>query len=85
MKIDFEHYLGNNIGEDIQRQQDLDRKLSIISALKPKFSRQGNQWCYLYGDMPSDYIVGFGDTPVNAMDDFINSFYNQKAMIPTIN
>jgi hypothetical protein len=84
MKIDFEHYLGNNIGEDIQRQQDLDRKLSIISALKPKFSRQGNQWCYLYGEMSSDYIVGFGDTPVNAMDDFINSFYNQKAIIPTI-
>ena len=82
MKIDFEHYLGNNIGEDIQRQQDLDRRLSIITALKPVFSRDGNQWCYLYGELPNNCIVGFGDTPVNAMDDFVNCFYNQKAIVP---
>lgn len=82
MKIDFEHYLGNSIGEDIQNQQDLDRRLSIITALKPAFSKDGNQWCFLYGEQPNNCIVGFGDTPINAMDDFINNFYNEKAVAP---
>tara|TARA_R110000850_G_scaffold268546_1_gene400194 strand:- start:322 stop:576 length:255 start_codon:yes stop_codon:yes gene_type:complete len=82
MKVDFEHHLGNTIGEEILNQQDLDRRLSIISSLKPSFSKDGNQWCYLYGELPNDYIVGFGDTPHAAMDDFVNSFYNQKAIVP---
>ena len=82
MKIDFDHYLGNLIGDEIQNQQGLDRRLSIITALKPTFSKDGNQWCYLYGELPNDCIVGFGDTPVSAMEDFVNNFYNQKAVIP---
>ena len=82
MKIDFDHYLGNQIGDEIQNQQGLDRRLSIITALKPAFSKDGSRWRYLYGELPNDCIEGFGDTPVSAMEDFVNNFYNQKAVIP---
>ena len=81
MKIDFNHWKGAQIGDDILSNIDLERRLSIISALKPSFSKDGNQWCYLYGDLPNDCIVGFGDTPFSAMNDFVNNFYNQKAIV----
>ena len=80
MKIDFDHHTGQCIADEIINQQDLDRRLSIIKALNPKFSKDGNQWCYLYGKLPNDCIIGFGDTPADAMDDFIINFYNQKAI-----
>lgn len=81
MKIDFDHWKGAQIADEIQNQIDLDRKLSIIKALSPAFSKDGNQWCYLYGELPNDGIVGFGDTPNDAMEDFIINFYNQKAIV----
>ena len=79
MKIDFDHWKGNQIAEEIQNQQDLDRVLSILKALNPKFSQDGNQWCYVYGEMPEHYIAGFGDTPYEAMNNFVNNFCMQKA------
>jgi|JI9StandDraft_1071089.scaffolds.fasta_scaffold442294_2 hypothetical protein len=81
MKIDFEHWKGSQIGDEITNQLDLERRLSIIKALNPKFGKDGNQWSYLYGELPNDCIVGFGDTPHDAMDDFVKNFYNQKAVI----
>lgn len=80
MKIDFDHWKGSQIGDEISNQLDLEKRLSIISALKPTFSKDGNQWCYLYGELPNDCIVGFGDTPHDAMNDFVMNFYNQKAV-----
>jgi len=80
-KIDFDHWRGSQIADEIQYNLDLEKKLSIISALKPTFSKDGNQWAYLYGELPNDCIIGFGDTPNDAMNDFVNNFYNQKAII----
>ena len=37
---------------------------------KPKLSKDGNQWCALYGENLHDGIAGFGDTPAEAMIDF---------------
>lgn len=82
MNIDFDHYRGSQIADEIQNQLDLDRKMSIIKALNPSFSRDGNQWCYLYGALPNDCIAGFGDTPYDAMSDFVKNFYSQKAIVP---
>lgn len=80
MKIDFDHWKGSQIGDEISSQLDLERRLSIINALKPTFSKDGNKWCYLYGELPNDCIVGFGDTPHDAMNDFVSNFYNQRAV-----
>lgn len=55
---------------------------TVLEILNPKLEIDGNQWCYIWGQMPETYIVGFGDTPFKAMEDFCNSFYNQK-VIPT--
>lgn len=76
--IDFDHWKGSQIGDEISNQLDLERRLSIISALKPTLSKEGNQWCYLYGQLTNNCIVGFGDTVHNAMNDFVFNFYNQK-------
>ena len=43
MKIDFDHWKGSQIGDEISNQLDLEKRLSIISALKPTFSKDGNQ------------------------------------------
>jgi len=79
MLIDFNHWQGSQIGNDISQLISQKGRLDIISALQPKFSKDGNQFCYLYGELPNDCIAGFGDTPVGAMEDFVNNFYNQKA------
>jgi hypothetical protein len=44
------------------------RKPSII--YKPNISKDGNQWCVLYGKDLHDGVCGFGDTPQEAMDNF---------------
>jgi hypothetical protein len=56
------------------KQQELERQLSIINGLKPRFYSDGNQWCFSYGTWPNDCIVGFGDTPKQAMESFTFAF-----------
>jgi len=34
---------------------------------KPKLSRDGNQWCALFGDDLQSGVAGFGDSPAEAM------------------
>lgn len=80
MKIDFDHWVGSQIGREIQDQLALDYTLSIIKAFNPKFSQDGNQYCFIYGELPNDCIVGYGDTAYDAMNDFVKNFSNQKAI-----
>jgi len=37
--------------------------------MRPALSRDGNQWCALYGDNLQDGVGGFGDSPAEAMAD----------------
>lgn len=37
---------------------------------RPNLSRDGNQWCALYGDDIQVGVAGFGDSPSKAMYDF---------------
>lgn len=37
---------------------------------RPTLSKDGNQWCALYGDNLQDGVAGFGETPSAAMWDF---------------
>jgi len=81
MKIDFDHWRGSQIADEVQNQLTLDMQLSVLKALNPTFGKDGNQWSYLYGELPNDCIVGFGDTPYLAMVDFVHNFQSQKAIV----
>ena len=49
----------------------LKSKLLIVSNLHAKFGKDGDQYFYIIGDLPEpNCIVGFGDTPMLALDEF---------------
>jgi hypothetical protein len=77
--IDADHHRGNQILDDIQEQIFQNTQLDIIVKLQPSFSKDGNQYCYLYGTLPNDCVVGYGETAYLAMRDFVKNFHSQKA------
>lgn len=77
--IDLNHYRGAQLVDTLQNAADTLQHLQLIKMLQPKFGKDGNQYCFLYGELPNDCIVGFGDTPYLAMLDFSHNFYNSKA------
>ena len=55
------------------------RELQIIKYLHPLLLKDGNQWCYVTGNLPEkNCIVGFGDTPEKAMREYCSYFSNIK-------
>jgi hypothetical protein len=44
---------------------------------KPKLTRDGNQWCALFGEDLQSGVAGFGDSPADAMRDF-DEEWNKK-------
>jgi len=81
MSIDYEQI------ESSQRQHDQvmkhneemvmlgeERVLKFITILQPKFSKDGNMFCYLLGDNLQEGIAGFGDTPYRAAADFYSNY-----------
>jgi len=53
----------------------------IIGKLKPKLSKDGNMWCFLYGRNMVQSICGFGKTPFEAAMDFCNNFMWEEIII----
>lgn len=76
--IDFEHYRGAEIANIIVSNLEEQRQLQIIKNLQPTLGKDGNQWCYILGEMPVNYLAGWGDTPYEAMVDFVKNFHNEK-------
>ena len=79
MNIDFDHFRGWQIADEIQNNLAEQRMLTLIDLLKPTFLKDGNQFCYLYGENLQVGIAGFGSTAYEAMSDFCKAFYNDKA------
>ena len=50
-----------------------------ITSLGIKPYKDGNQWCYLYGDDIQSGICGFGDTIKEAAEDFYNNSTNNPS------
>jgi len=48
---------------------------------RPALSRDGNQWCALYGASLIEGVAGFGDTPSQAMFAFDQAWFNET--VPT--
>jgi hypothetical protein len=51
-----------------------EKTLAFIGTLKPRLSKDGDMWFFLYGENLQDGVAGFGDTPYRAMVDFERNF-----------
>jgi hypothetical protein len=77
--INFNHWLGAEIGNQLLSNAQQAEFFQIIGSLKPKFGKDGNQFYYIIGELPEpSCVVGFGETPYNAMIDFCRCFKNVK-------
>jgi hypothetical protein len=54
------------------------RTLTLLSVLNPKLSKDGNMWCFLYGENLQEGVAGFGETPYTAMIDFDRNFNKER-------
>ena len=77
--LDGDHYRTAELVNQLMTNAQIKGCLDLIESLKPKFFKEGNQFCFMYGEMPNDCIVGFGDTAHDAMLDFHKNFYSYKA------
>ena len=51
---------------------------SAINALGVKPFKDGNQWCFLYGNNIQEGVCGFGDTIAQAASNFYDDLLNSK-------
>ena len=75
------HLDENQVGQHGLLMSNIDRletlkQLDLIEKLKPTFSKDGNMFCYLYGENLQEGIAGFGETVAIAMNDFYKNFYS---------
>ena len=64
-----------NVLIEATQTEMLRRKLLIVSMLGVKFGKDGDQYYYIIGELPEkDCIVGFGDTPLEALDEFCKMY-----------
>jgi hypothetical protein len=78
MYLDVNQNQVYNLVADMQNRVEMETRASLIAILGAKLCKDGNQWCWLYGSLPNDCIVGFGDTPAKAADAFWINYYNEK-------
>jgi hypothetical protein len=79
MKIDFDHWLGNQIANAVLNKIEQESSFQLVAMLKPKLTMDGNMFCFIYGELPNDCVVGFGETAAQAAYDFNTNWYNYKA------
>lgn len=76
-----QHYSENAIIEGVHTTMELEQQKHVFQMLNPRLEIDGNQWCCIWGAMPELYIAGFGDTPAQAIRNFVSDYYTSK--IPT--
>lgn len=78
--LDANHWKVAQLVDELNAAATEKRALQLIEMLKPELSKDGNQFCFIYGKMPNDCVVGFGDTVGQAMYDFNKNFWNYNAV-----
>jgi len=78
--LDADHWKVAQLVDELNAAASEKRALQLIELLKPELSKDGNQFCFIYGRLPNDCVVGFGDTVGQAMYDFCKNFWNNKAV-----
>jgi hypothetical protein len=79
MFIDFNHHIGDQLGKMAHDNLYEVSMLQMIALLKPTFAKEGDMFCYLYGENLHSGIAGFGSTPYEAMVSFCTAFKTEKA------
>ena len=77
--LDAEHWRVAQLVDALQAAAEELMAMQLISQLKLTPTKDGNQFCFLYGTLPNDCVVGFGDTVGAAMHDFNKNFWQEKA------
>lgn len=49
-------------------------------APAPQVFRDGDKWCALYGDDIMAGVCGLGDTPSDAVEDYLGAWYGNRAL-----
>ncbi len=70
------HYSEEVIIEMIQNALMAEYDKHIFQMLNPRLEVDGNQWCCIWGELPTKYIAGFGDTPAKAISAFISDYFS---------
>jgi len=76
--LDANHWRVAQLVDTLQAAANDLENLQIIEKLKPILKKDGNEWCYIIGEMPENYLSGFGNTPREAMYDFCKNFSTEK-------
>ena len=66
------------INNEIEPHMSHIEMWQCITALGIKPYKDGNQWCFIYGDNIQDGIAGFGDTIDEAAFDFFSNLQLHK-------
>lgn len=71
----LQDYDSNNIAQKIIAVEEHREAMLTFSLLGGKLRQDGNQWVAMVGEMPENYVAGFGDTPNAAIYDFWKAMY----------
>lgn len=64
--------------ERLEKEQ-LSKMFEVVKGTNAKFGRDGDSFYYIVGNLPEpDCIVGFGNTPRNALENFYKAFNEGK-------
>lgn len=59
----------------------LKRNATLVSALGLIPKKDGNMWCFAYGENPQEGISGFGKTIYEAASEFESNYCNEQIKI----
>lgn len=56
----------------------IGERMRPSTLYRPKLSKDGNQWCALYGENLQEGVAGFGNSPDGAMRDFDVAWFSES-------
>ena len=71
-----------NAASEKMTAAEYEKFFVVANGLGAKLIKDGNQWCYIYGKLPeSNCIVGFGNSPEEALWNFYKEFIKTTATV----
>lgn len=76
MYIDTSTTHGFNLYSTITSAVELSMRMDLIQKTGAKLHKDGNQWCYIIGELPDqNCVAGFGNSPSDAAYKFWDEFH----------